>query len=97
MNETDGRIDVIKAHGRRPSEEFSTDKLHKSIVAACLSNRTPIGEAEQIGRSVCLSVISWCAERGEVTTDDLRRIAAFALTQLHPDASYLYRNHQQIV
>lgn len=96
MNDN-GRIDIVKAKGRRPSEEFSVDKLHKSIVAACLSGQAPIGEAENIARSVCLGVITWCAEKGEVTSSDLRRIASAVLNEFHPDAAYLYSTHQQIV
>lgn len=95
--EDEGRIDIVKAGGKRPSEEFSADKLHKSIVAACLTDLTPIGEAEEIARTVCLHVIAWCAEKGEVTSADLRRIAASTLERFHPEAAYLYRNHQQIV
>lgn len=91
------RIDIVKAGGKRPSEEFSADKLHRSIVSACLSDQTPIGEAEEIARTVCLHVIAWCAEKGEVTSADLRRIAAQTLDNFHPEAAYLYRNQQQIV
>lgn len=93
----DGRIDIVKSKGRRPSEEFNVDKLHKSIVAACLSGQAPIGEAENIARSVCLHVLTWCAEKGEVTSSDLRRVASNVLEEFHADAAYLYRTHQQIV
>lgn len=91
------RVDVVKRRGQRSSEEFSPDKLHASIMAACLSVRTPIGEAESIASRVCLDVMNWCVERGEVTSDDLRRIASKLLDIFHPDAAYLYRHHQLIV
>lgn len=97
MIPTNTRVDVIKRSGRRASEEFSPDKLHASIMAACLSVRSPIGEAESIASRVCLDVMNWCVERGEVTSEDLRRIAAKLLDVFHPDAAYLYRHHQLIV
>lgn len=93
----DGRIDIIKGDGRRASEEFSPDKLHRSVVAACLSSQSPIGEAEHIARRVCLNVITWCAEKGEVTSSDVRRTAATILEDFNAEAAYLYRTHQQII
>lgn len=88
---------IVKRHGERASEEFDADKLHRSIIAACLSVRTPIGEAEMIARDVCLSVIHWCSEKGEVTSDDLRRMSARTLQLFHPEAAYLYQHHQLIL
>lgn len=88
---------IVKRGGARPSEEFDADKLHTSVVAACLSVRTPVGEAEMIARDVCLSVIQWCAQKGEVTSEDLRRMAARTLHLFHPDAAYLYQHHQLIL
>lgn len=93
----DVTINIVKRKGKRDSEEFNPDKLHKSIVAACLSVRTPIGEAESIARRVSFGVIGWCAQRGEVTSDDLRRVAALTLEKFHQEAAYLYRHHELIV
>ena len=45
-----GQIDVIK-QGKRPPEEFSPDKLHNSIIATCLSVRTPEGQAQDIAKT----------------------------------------------
>ena len=97
MIHDDGRIDIVKRGGKRPSEEFNAEKLHKSIVAACASDRTPIGDAEAIARHVCLQVIAWCAEKGEVTSDDLRRMATRVLERFHPEAAYLYQHHQAMI
>jgi transcriptional regulator NrdR family protein len=84
-------IDIVKQDGRRPSEQFSKEKLHASIVAACLSVRTPIGQAEAIAHD---AVVSWLESKPEVTSQDLRRIAAGHLHTHHPDAAYIYQQHR---
>lgn len=90
----DGLIDVVKRGGRRPTETFSRDKLHSSIVAACLSVHAPVGQAETIAAIVCDHVTDWLATRPEVTSDDLRRTAIRRLRAHHPDAAYLYEQHR---
>ncbi len=91
------RIDIIKASGKRPSEEFDPEKLHRSIVAACLSLRTPEGQAEEIARHVCLEVIRWCDNRPEITSADIRRIGAEILAKHHPEAAYLYKQQLTVL
>ena len=91
-----GRIDIIK-RGKRPNEEFSPDKLHRSIVAACLSVRAPEGHAEDIARAVTLDVMRWCETRPEITSSDIRRQAAKALRSLHTDAAYIYERHKTTI
>lgn len=90
-------IDIVKRGGRRPSEPFDRAKLHASIQAACLSVRSPEGEAELTANHVCLMVISWCDTKPEVTSDDLRRKASEALQRLHPEAAYLYQHHRHVL
>ncbi len=88
---------VVKRGGQRPSEAFQPQKLHASIVAACLSVRSPEGEAETIAHSVCSDIEEWLHIRPEVTTDDLRRKASESLVVLHPEAAYLYKHHQLVL
>jgi transcriptional regulator NrdR family protein len=87
-------VDIVKRHGQRESESFSKEKLHASIVAACLSVRTPIGQAESIAHAVTGVVTDWLENKQEVTSHDLRRIAAGHLRAHHPDAAYLYEQHK---
>lgn len=89
--------DIIKREGRRPSESFVRDKLHASIVAACLSVRSPEGEAETIARTVCTLVARWLETKPEVTSSDLRRKAAHVLEYLQPEAAYLYKHHRLMI
>ena len=90
-------IDVVKRGGKRPTERFDRDKLHHSIRSACLSVRTADGQAHDAADKVCDVVIVWCSRRAEVTSDDIRRQAAKALTVFHPEAAYFYQHHQMIM
>jgi transcriptional regulator NrdR family protein len=90
-------VDIVKRHGKRPSEQFSSEKLHLSIYAACLSVRSPEGHANQTATDVCSLVEVWFANKPEVTSADIRRQAAKALTVFHPEAAYLYQHHRVIL
>lgn len=89
-------IDIVK-RGRRANEPFDRSKLHRSIVAACLSVRTPRGQADDIASKACDGVIIWLTNRPEVTSADLRRKAADTLQVHHPEAAYIYRHHTMII
>ncbi|HEY1085770.1 MAG TPA: ATP cone domain-containing protein [Candidatus Saccharimonadales bacterium] len=84
---------VVKRSGDRPTEEFSHEKLHSSVLAACLSIRIPEGEAETVANIVSNLVGAWVEGKHAVTSHDLRRIAAKHLSDLQPEASYLYQHH----
>lgn len=90
-------IDIVKREGRRPSERFDRNKLHASIRAACLSVRTPDGEAELITTKVCDALIIWLKTKPEVTSSDLRRKATETLQTFHPEAAYLYKHHRLVM
>lgn len=87
-------VDVVKRGGKRPTEDFNRHKLHHSVRAACLSVRSPEGEAETTAEHVCSAVIVWLETRPEVTSGDLRRIAGHHLKKYHPEAAYLYEHHR---
>lgn len=87
-------VDIIKRGGMRASERFLRDKLHASVVAACLSVRTPAGQAETIAQAVCDSVVKWLDNKHEVTSHDVRRITGKHLHIHHPDAAYMYEQYQ---
>jgi transcriptional regulator NrdR family protein len=88
---------IVKRGGQRPSEQFDRTKLHASVLAACLSVRTPEGEAETTARNVCEKVLTWLETKPEVTSNDLRRVATEALTTFHPEAAYLYKHHRLVI
>ena len=90
-------IDVIKRDGKRPSEHFNPDKLHASVMAACLSVRSPHGEAALTAQTVCDAVKAWCDKKSEITSADVRRVAASQLERLHPEAAYLYKHHRLVL
>jgi transcriptional regulator NrdR family protein len=88
--------DVIK-HGNRNPEPFDRKKLHRSIVAVCLSVRTPRGQAETTAHSVCDEIIAWLENKDEVTSHDIRIITAKRLKRFQPEAAYLYEQHNIII
>ncbi len=90
-------IDVVKRGGKRSSERFERSKLHASVLAACLSVRSPHGMAVSAADSVCTVVIAWCNTKPEITSNDVRRIAADHLQHIHPEAAYLYKHHRLVL
>lgn len=90
-------IDIVKSAGRRPTEAYSRGKLHASVLAACLSVRSPEGEAEMTTTKVCDIVEKWLAAKPEVTSSDLRRKASEALEIHHPEAAFLYKHHRLVL
>ncbi|HEY5695694.1 MAG TPA: hypothetical protein VIQ80_02565 [Candidatus Saccharimonadales bacterium] len=90
-------IDIIKSGGKRPPETYTRSKLYASIIAACLSVRTPEGEAEMIAQKVCNAVENWLSLKPEVTSGDLRRKASETLEIHHPEAAFLYKHHRMVM
>lgn len=88
---------IVKQKGIRSSEPFSPDKLHASVRAACLSVRSPEGEAETIAKRVVDAVVTWSTDKAAITSEDVRRIASRGLELLHPEAAYLYQHHTAVV
>ena len=90
---------VVKQNRRKHAQPvpYNRDKLEASIIAACLSSGSPTGHANSIARKVADEVEEWLEHRPEVTSTDIRRIAAKLLRTYHPDASYLYEHHRSIM
>ena len=87
-------VDIIKHGGKRPTEQYMREKLHASIVASCLSARTPEGFAEEIADNVCGLVAEWLTDRPVVTSYDIRIVAGRHLKLRHPEAAYLYEQNK---
>jgi transcriptional regulator NrdR family protein len=90
-------VDIVKRSNKRPTEAFDRAKLKASVLAACLSVRTPEGQAETIAHAVTEAVIGWLIERPEVTSQDLRVVATRHLKAHHPEAAYLYEQHRIVI
>ncbi|HCR56131.1 TPA: hypothetical protein DIV49_04100 [Candidatus Saccharibacteria bacterium] len=90
-------IDVVKRGGARPTESFQAEKLVQSILAACNSVQAPDGEAATAARSVHTAVLVWCDDKSEITSSDIRRIAAHHLKKIHPEAAYIYKHHRLVL
>ncbi|MDX1766152.1 MAG: hypothetical protein R3313_04340 [Candidatus Saccharimonadales bacterium] len=85
---------VVKRAGHR--ELYDGRKLYASIFAACLSVRTPVGEAELVAAQVQQLVEDWLERKHEVTGHDIRLHAAKHLKAFNPDAAYMYRSHRDL-
>lgn len=79
------------------SEPYDERKLYASIYAACLSLRTPAGEAELTASKVCQDIEPWLQSKTEVTSNDIRHQAANHLRIYNPDAAYMYERHHEII
>ena len=79
------------------SEPYDERKLYASIYAACLSLRTPTGEAELTASKVCSDIAPWLATKTELTSTDIRHQAAKHLKLYNPDAAFLYVRHRTII
>lgn len=85
---------IIKRDGR--IEPYVQQKLSTSIIAVCLSVRTPEGSAETTAKNVCMKTEEWLTSKPEVTSADIRRKAAEALLAYNPEAAYIYKQHRRI-
>ena len=90
------RTHVVK---RMPghSEPYDERKLYASVYAACLSLRTPVGEAELTASKVCEDIEPWLQKKTEITSIDIRHQASEHLKLYNPDAAYMYSRHRTMV
>jgi len=79
------------------SEPYDERKLYASVYAACLSLRTPAGEAELTANKVCQDIQPWLQNKAEVTSTDIRHQATEHLKLYNPDAAYMYARHRTMV
>lgn len=88
---------IVKSGGLHQSELFDPLKLHGSLMAACLSVRSLEGEAHMIAQRIVEKVIDWLENKTEVTSDDVRRVAAGNLQTYQPEAAYIYETYKDIL
>lgn len=88
---------IIKSKGKRTTEPFNHDKLHRSLKLALLSERSHEGEAAITAEKVCQAVAVWLKSRPEVTSADLRRIASKHLHRYNPGAAYIYEHYRHTI
>jgi transcriptional regulator NrdR family protein len=86
-------VDIIKQGGRRPTESYSSNKLKRSVEAACLAVRTPDKSTDTITDIVRQEVESWLKNKQEVTSYDIRVITIRSLQKHNPEAAYLYEQY----
>ncbi len=85
---------VVKRAGH--TELYDERKLYASIFSACQSVREPMGSAELIADKVSKDMADWIEKKHEVTSNDIRHMAARHLDVYHQDAAYMYLHHRVI-
>lgn len=88
---------IVKSGRLHESEIFDPLKLHGSLMAACLAVRALEGEAHMISQKITEKVIDWLETKTEVTSDDLRRVAANNLQVYQPEAAYIYETYKTML
>lgn len=89
---------IIREDGdRRVREKFDRAKLASSIETACHSVGLATGLASDTANHVADTVCLWLADRPEVSSHDIRRIATQSLTIVSPEAAYLYKHHHTML
>jgi hypothetical protein len=88
---------IVKSGGLHQSELFDPLKLHGSLMAACLAVRSLEGEAHMTAQRIVEKVIDWLDNKTEVTSDDVRRVAASNLQTYQPEAAYIYETYKDIL
>ena len=84
---------------KQPSKQFPYEpsKMFQSIQTACLSIRLGDGASGDVAARVEKDVSAWLSSKFEVTSNDLRRVAARSLERHCPEAAYYYANEKSIL
>lgn len=85
---------IVKRAGH--TEEYDERKLYASVYASCLAVREPQATAELIADKVVKDFNKWLKKKTEITSHDIRRVAAKHLHAYNQDAAYIYKHHRVI-
>lgn len=85
---------IVKRHGH--NEVYDDRKIYASVYSACRAVRQTSDTSELIADRVVQDMAPWIAKKHEVTSNDIRRIAAGHLAEYNPDASQLYLHHRVV-
>ena len=85
---------VVKRAGH--TEIYDERKLYASVYAAMRAVREPAGTAELVAKEVESKVQNWLEHKHEVTSNDLRRVAAEHLRNINPGAAFIYKHHRVV-
>lgn len=84
---------IVKRQGH--TEAYDSKKIYASVYSAVLSVRGPAATAELVAQEVTDGISDWVKNKHEVTSNDIRRVAAEHLRLLNPDAAHIYKNHRK--
>ena len=90
-------ITVISSSNPKKIGSYDRARLRASVITACLSVRTPEGQAEKTADAVCDSFENWLKNKPEVTTKDIVTVSAKLLEKYHTEAAYIYEQRHIII
>ena len=91
------KVTVISSSNPKKIGEYNRARLRASVITACLSVRTPEGQAENTADTVCDNFEVWLKNKPEVTTKDIVTVSAKLLEKYHTEAAYIYEQRHIII
>lgn len=85
---------VVKRRGH--TEPYDREKLHASICAVSLAAGEVFWDVHFLAEETIEEVEAWLEAKYEVTSNDIRRVAAEALAKNSNDAALLYRTQRML-
>lgn len=85
---------IVKRHNH--VEAYDPHKVMRSVYMACLTVRTPAGEAEITAKRVEQDLAVWARKKPEITSHDIRVRATALLQSYNPHAALAYKHHGSI-
>ena len=88
---------IVISSNPKKNSYYDRARLRASVITACLSVRTPEGQAENTADAVCDNFELWLKNKPEVTTKDIVTISAKLLEKYHTEAAYIYEQRHIII
>ena len=86
---------VVKSDGK--IQEFSPDKLEKSLIITFNMLKTPEGQSERYIKKALSEFENWQEDKPEITSADIRRKISEILQNIDPSAAYIFENFKGIM
>lgn len=90
-------VNVISIENSKQIEKYDRARLRASVTTACLSVKTPEGQAIKTAETVCDEFEKWLEGKQEITDKDIVNKTAKILEKYHTDAAYIYEQKHIII
>lgn len=86
---------IVKSSGL--VEDFSKEKLKKSLTQTFNITKSPTGQTEDFIKKILADFEKWQKDKPEITSRDIRLKITRISKKYHPEASYIYDNFKKIL